>query len=167
MLPSAPVQAGMASNVETAPIDDKPSHAPQTSVPGQKASTAQPAAPAALSLSAESKGSEAKPGQLTRQRLEETRQWLESVDDNRWFIQLLSTDSGSIAHVESFLGNAARLVDSGELRIYSAERNGVKRLGIIYGSYASREAASKAMNDLPAELKTHGPYPRQVRRLRN
>lgn len=108
-----------------------------------------------------------KAGRLAKQRLEETRQWLDSVGDNRWFIQLLSTDAGSIGHVENYLNNIARFSESGELRVYSAEINGAKRLGVIYGDYPSREAANKALNDLPAELKTYGPYPRQVKRLKN
>jgi type II secretory pathway predicted ATPase ExeA len=105
-------------------------------------------------------------GQLTRQRLEETRKWLDETADNRWFIQLLSTDAGSAAHVEGFLASAAKAADADSIRVYMVESRGIMRLGVIYGEYPSRAAATQALNDLPAALKVFGPYPRQVRRLR-
>ncbi|MBI4988906.1 MAG: AAA family ATPase [Rhodocyclales bacterium] len=105
--------------------------------------------------------------QMTRVKLEETQQWLETVADNRWFIQLLNTDVSSLVSVENFLHKAARLTDEGDLRVYSVVVKGTRRLGVIYGDYPSLESASKAMNDLPPALKVFGPYPRQVRRLKN
>lgn len=106
-------------------------------------------------------------GRLTRMRIEETRQWLESAEDNRWFIQLLSTGADSANYVEGFLANASRLADPDAIRVYKVERKEGDRLGVIYGDYPSRMAASKALQQLPPQLKAYGPYPRQVRRLRN
>ena len=106
-------------------------------------------------------------GPLTRKRFDETLKWLEATEDSRWFIQLLSTDPGSAAHLENFLGTAARLVAPAELRVYSVEFGGTRRMGVIYGDYPSREAAMNAMGSLPQALKLYGPYPRQVRRLRS
>ncbi len=106
-------------------------------------------------------------GPLTRKRFDETLQWLDSTKDNRWFIQLLSTDAGSVSNVERFLANASKLADPDAIRVYKVEREEGDRLGVIYGDYPSREAASKALQQLPAALKTYGPHPRQVRRLKN
>jgi type II secretory pathway predicted ATPase ExeA len=106
-------------------------------------------------------------GPLTRQHVEETQKWLDSASDHRWFIQLLGTDAGSAGHVENFLASALKLAEPGAIRVYAVEINGQKRLGVIYGEYASRQAASQAMAALPAPLKIYAPYPRQVRRLRN
>ena len=106
-------------------------------------------------------------GPLTRKRLADTLKWLDSADDNRWFIQLLSTDAGSAHHVEAFLANAARLADPEAIRVYKVERKEGDRLGVIYGDYPTRAAASQALQQLPLALRIYGPYPRQVRRMRN
>jgi MSHA biogenesis protein MshM len=106
-------------------------------------------------------------GPLTRQRLTETQAWLASAEGQIWFIQLLTTDAGSAGHVEGFLANAAKSVDPAAIRVYLVEANGGKRLGIIYGEYSSRQAASQALASLPGPLKVYGPYPRQVRRLKD
>ena len=105
-------------------------------------------------------------GRLTRERLDETRQWLASAGDDRWFIQLLVTDAGQTEHVENFLAHAGRLSGTPPVRVYVAELNGTRRLGVIYGDYPSRQAASQALAGLPGALKTYGPYPRKVQRLR-
>lgn len=106
-------------------------------------------------------------GLLTRQRLADTRLWLESASDNRWFIQLVSADGASASHVESFLANASRVADATAVRVYMVDVKGARRMGVIYGEFPSREAASQAIAQLPVSLKVHDPYPRQVRRLRN
>ncbi|MBL8488266.1 MAG: hypothetical protein JNK22_14380, partial [Rhodocyclaceae bacterium] len=43
---------------------------------------------------------------------------------------------------------------------------GRTRIGVVFGQYPSREAATAALANLPAPLKAHKPFPRQVRRLR-
>lgn len=106
-------------------------------------------------------------GLLTRQCIEKTKKWLEATNDRQWFIQLLSTDAGSAGQVERFLAGTSRAADVDALRVYTAESKGTRRLGVIYGEYPSRDAASRAIAGLPASLKTYGPYPRQVSRLRN
>ena len=104
---------------------------------------------------------------LTRKRFNDTLEWIDATENSRWFIQLLSTDAGSVGNVEKFLANASRLADPDAIRVYKVEREEGDRLGVIYGDYPSREAASQALQQLPAALKAYGPYPRQVGRLRN
>ena len=106
-------------------------------------------------------------GPLTRKRFDDTLKWLDSAEDSRWFIQLLSTDADSARDVEGFLANASRLADPESIRVYKVERKEGDRLGVIYGDYPSRAAASQALQQLPAALRVYGPHPRQVRRLRN
>lgn len=106
-------------------------------------------------------------GRLTRERLDETRQWLAGAGDDRWFIQLLVTDARQTEHVENFLVRADRLSDTVPVRVYVAELNGTRRIGVIYGDYPSQQAASQALAKLPDALKTYGPYPRKVQRLRH
>lgn len=106
-------------------------------------------------------------GPLTRKRFDDTLIWLDLTKNNRWFIQLLNTDAGSVRDIERFLANASKLADPDAIRVYKVERKEGDRLGVIYGDYPSREAASQALQQLPAALKAYGPYPRQVGRLRN
>jgi hypothetical protein len=143
---TAPAAPPQATQSQEPPPDNAPAASPSSAAASQKA-------PAY--------------GKLTRQRLAETRKWLDATADNRWFIQLLSTDAGSASHVEGFLANASKAVDADAIRAYTVESKGVLRLGVIYGEYPSREAATQALNALPAALKIYGPYPRQVRRLRS
>ncbi len=157
-----------------APVQESPAP-PQAASPAANSSPASaeavaiatPAAPAASAGPATPAQKAPTLGQLTRQRLEETRKWLDATADNRWFIQLLSSDVGSAAHVEGFIASAAKAVEADAIRVYTVENKGVQRLGVIYGEYPSREAATQALSKLPAGLKTYGPYPRQVRRLRS
>lgn len=106
-------------------------------------------------------------GPLTRQHIEETRKWLDATSDKHWFVQLLHTDAGSASQVENFLASASKMAYAETIRVYTAESKGTQRLGVIYGEYPSREAASRAMYGLPAALKIYGPYPRQVSQLKN
>ncbi len=107
-------------------------------------------------------------GPLTRQYLNDTQQWLAASPDSHWFIQLLTTDSGSTAHVEKFIAQlAGQVADPQMIRVYTAQSKGTQRLGVIYGDFASREAAAHALGTLPPPLKIYGAYPRQVKRLKN
>jgi MSHA biogenesis protein MshM len=154
---ASPPHSATATTAEPSPpSQDKPSEEPPQHVaPAQTQAMAAPAQ------------KEPRLGPMTRQRVEETLKWLEATENNRWFIQLLNTDAGSANHVEGFLAGASKVADASALRVYTVESKGTRRLGVIYGEYPSREAASRAMNDLPAALKVYGPYPRQVSRLRN
>ncbi len=149
--PSAAVPAPPATPAEAAPVVA----AEKIAVPDQV-----PAPPA-------SRQKDPAMGPKTRQRLDDTRKWLDAADDRRWFIQLLSTDAASAMHVEGFLASASRLADPDAIRVYKVERKEGDRLGVIYGDYPSRAEASLALQQLPPALKAYGPYPRQVRRLKN
>jgi len=152
----APVRAPdtTAAAAPSVPQAHNPAEPPTVSPPAQPAATSPPIRTGSL-------------GPLTRKHVEETRPWLDSASDQRWFIQLLSADAGSAGHVENFLANALKVGEPGAIRVYAVEIQGQKRLGVIYGEYATRQAASQAMAALPPTLKTYAPYPRQVRRLRN
>ncbi|MDT3734732.1 MAG: AAA family ATPase [Denitratisoma sp.] len=176
--PVAPVQAApmppQASPASASPpmASAEPAGAPAPTAPVPAAET-KPEPAAATTGSAPDQNPAAPParesgfGPLTRQHIEKTKKWLEATNDRQWFIQLLSTDAGSAGQVERFIAGASRAADADAVRVYTAESKGTRRLGVIYGEYPSRDAASKAIAGLPATLKTYGPYPRQVRRLRN
>jgi MSHA biogenesis protein MshM len=162
--PSPPAVAPAPSPPAATAIATQPVAAvtspPSLSRPEPAASSAGPASTA----TPEADDAELKP--QTSRLVKETRLWLGSVAGNQWFIQLLSTDAQRGDFVEAFIAKAAGLVDSGQLRAYTAKLDGERRIGVIYGQFPSWQAATKAIQDLPPALQTYKPFPRQVRRLR-
>ncbi|MDP1654373.1 MAG: AAA family ATPase [Rhodocyclaceae bacterium] len=100
--------------------------------------------------------------------LTESRPWLDSVDDNRWFLQLYTAiDADRPEQVEMFLVQTRNSgVEMALLRVYHFSFGKADRYGVIYGDFVSRKNAVKALETLPAELKRYRPYPRQAIRLR-
>jgi len=99
---------------------------------------------------------------------EESRPWLGSVADNRWFVQLFTAiDANNPEQVESFLNQVRNAgLEMAQVRVYHLNIDNKHRYGIIYGDYASRKDAVNASNALPPELKRFRPYPRQTVRLK-
>lgn len=100
--------------------------------------------------------------------LADSRPWLDSVADSRWFVQLYRSSSNAPPEdVEYFLARLEETkLEAGQLRAYHLKIGEVSRFGVVYGDYASRKAAINGMNALPAEIKRYRPYPRQAIRLR-
>lgn len=111
-------------------------------------------------------GKLAKLGSQTRARIEATRDWLTTVPDQHWFIQLLAADAGSTEEIENFVAATIRATGTDQVRVYVAEVHGSQRVGVIYGDYPSREAALAALNQLPESLRALKPFPRMVKWLR-
>lgn len=100
--------------------------------------------------------------------LTESRPWLQSVDNRRWFVQLYTTaDTRRPEQVESFLNQAlAAGLPLEQLRVYRVDFGNISRYGVVYGDYAARKDAVNVIDALPPELLRHRPYPRQAIRLR-
>ena len=105
-------------------------------------------------------------GPLTRQHFANYEQWVENASPKHYFIQLLATDANHTGEVEGFLSRATKTLDPTELRAYRSNLSGGDRVGVIYGDFPSREAASAAMQALPESIKAAQPFPRQVSKLR-
>jgi MSHA biogenesis protein MshM len=105
-------------------------------------------------------------GATAQDRLDETRQWITATADDRWFIQLVATNASQSTYAEQYLARADDLLHPDHAGLYVASTGREQRIGIIYGDFASRRAASEAMGRLPAELRTNSPFPRQVIRLK-
>ncbi|MDP2793478.1 MAG: AAA family ATPase [Sulfurisoma sp.] len=156
--PAAPAAASVPPNADAVATQPAPPSQPAPTtpqVPPTQATTAPPIPPAWQKLP--------KPVQ---QRLIEHRLWFEQVQDDRWFIQLLGTDSSQVRRIETLLGRADALLDPAMVRVYFVPMHGTERMGVIYGDFTSRAAASEALKALPAELRPYRPYPRQVIKLR-
>ncbi len=104
-------------------------------------------------------------GPLTREHFSQFEAWQPGTTRERYFIQLLATDAGSTAEIENFLIRAGKLLNPEELRAYRSSLSGRDRVGVIYGDYPNREAATTAMRALPEAIRQAHPYPRQVAKL--
>lgn len=105
-------------------------------------------------------------GPLTRHHFAQYEQWIGTASRQHYFIQLLATDANHSGEIEGFLARSSQLIDPAELRAYRSSLSGRDRIGVIYGNFPSREAASVAMQNLPESIKTAQPFPRQVSKLR-
>ena len=102
---------------------------------------------------------------LTANRLAAFEAWLPQANPAHFTLQLLVTDLGSSGDVERFLSRVPAGMDAEALRVYRSGSPGRERLGVIYGSYASRQEASAALQQLPRSIRAAGPYPRVIRQL--
>lgn len=146
---TAPQPSTTAPNKETAPVsppaESKPTESTPTAVPENASTTP-----------------------LLDKLLTESRPWLDTVADNRWFVQLFTAiDANSPEQVESFLTHVRNAgLEMAQVRVYHLNIEKKRRYGIIFGDYASRKDAVNTLNTLPAELKRYRPYPRQAVRLK-
>ncbi|KAF0166860.1 MAG: type II secretory pathway protein ExeA [Rhodocyclaceae bacterium] len=162
---SAPAQSPAAP---PASLVAESSPSPATSPPAAGAPLPLPAvkpAPAAAALPPNA----TKPsiGPLTLEHLQAGHAWLEKLPNDRWFIQVFATDAGRHGEIETLLRRlSSGKTDMGNVHVYYSELSGTPRYGVIYGDFATREAASAAIRGLPSALRVNKPYPRQVVRLR-
>ena len=105
-------------------------------------------------------------GSQTRARMDATRQWLATAADDRWFLQLLTSDISSPDKIEDFVADVIRQMEENQVHVYVAESSGKQRVGVIYGDYPSSEAALAAAKKFPESLRNLEPFPRTVKRLR-
>jgi MSHA biogenesis protein MshM len=143
--------------------------APHTvAAPTAKPSTAPVLKPAPSAASSSS----AKPadslhfGPLTRQHFTQYDQWIDAVPRSHYFIQLLATDAHNTGEIEGFIDRASKILEPEEIRAYRSSLSGSDRVGVIYGDFTTREAATAAMLALPESIQAAQPFPRQVTKLR-
>lgn len=97
-----------------------------------------------------------------QERLRETQRWITDTDGRRWFIQLVATNTGEMEYAQYYLAMADRLLKPDHARLYMADTGKEQRIGIIYGDFPSAGAAQTAIEQLPPELRSSSPFPRQV-----
>jgi len=88
--------------------------------------------------------------------------WVWSQDPNRFTVQLAAAESE--ASIESVTGH---LDLPGELVVVQTMHEGRHWYVLIYGSFASKEAAHTAISHLPASLQKTGPWPRSFASLQS
>jgi len=101
---------------------------------------------------------------LLDKRLTASQDWLKTVPDTHYFIQLFNADASRAREVENFLESSA--LDAGELRVYRSALSGRDRFGIIYGDYPSPHAANADLARVARIGRVSRPYIRSVSKLR-
>lgn len=155
-----------------APSIPTPTAAAETAPPAQMPPVAAPAQPAPAQPASPPPKEPSLPTPQVPPSFDEllaaTHLWIDSVPNNRWFIQLFSTaDDRHPEQVQATLAEISKTgVDMAQLRVYHSALGGSGRYGVIYGEYPSLGAAAKALDALPASLKRHRPYVRQTTRLK-
>ncbi|MCB1908374.1 MAG: AAA family ATPase [Rhodocyclaceae bacterium] len=130
------------------------------------------AAPKAVPATGASAGPTAMPargvalGELAAALQAGTAEWVARTPESHWFIQLRTVDDPRAAAIDAFLESLPGTIDRQQLRIYVRDLGWAPRVGVIYGDYPGREAAARALQALPGELREAGAYLRQVRGLR-
>ncbi|MBL8488457.1 MAG: AAA family ATPase, partial [Rhodocyclaceae bacterium] len=84
-------------------------------------------------------------GPRTRTKLADTRAWLGQATDDTWFLQILVTGAGRAAEVEHLLAQVEARPEYGQVRAYAVPVQGRTRIGVVFGEYPSREAATAAL----------------------
>lgn len=100
------------------------------------------------------------------ERIAATDEWLKITPDSHYFIQLLSTDGNNLTDVQLFIDSFSSKVDPLQIRVYRSRLSGRNRLGVIYGDYPTREAASEQLPILSAITPAGHPYIRTVSKLK-
>ncbi len=106
-----------------------------------------------------------KPSTLA-ERIAASEEWLKNAPDSHYFIQLLSTDGSNESGVDSFLETRTGALDAQQIRVYRSKLSGRERLGVIYGDYATIEAANAQLAKITLISPGSGPYVRTIRKLR-
>ncbi|MBI3524470.1 MAG: AAA family ATPase [Betaproteobacteria bacterium] len=150
--PPPPVAAAEQPVAAAAPIPDMPLKSTKLAV---LTPVLKPATDPAASLGAQ-----------TRARLDAAQYWLKTAPDEHWFIQLLGSDTGQAAAIESFVDRSIALLGAEQVRVYLVKARGIQRVGVIYGEYPTRAAALNAIQQLPPALRSLGAFPRMVKHLR-
>ena len=86
---------------------------------------------------------------LLSERIEATRELLDSAPDERYALELFVTDNAEAARMERFLLRARDLVPISEVFLIPLAGSRNTRLRVIYGTFESERAARDALTRLP------------------
>lgn len=165
---SAPASTAAVAPSQTTPAPEKTASLPSSTVAIQATATVtqpQQTIVPQNSLQPIANATDAHFGALTKEHFARFAAWQTNASADHFFIQLLATDAGSSVEIENFLARATKLLNPEELRAYRSSLSGRDKVGVIYGDYPTRQAASAAMRNLPEAIRMAQPYPRQVSKL--
>lgn len=98
--------------------------------------------------------------------LARSREWTGTAPGERWFIQLMSVPANRADHVPDYVRRAGRAIDPQQLRAYRTDTPAGAQIAVIWGDFADRRSALRAVDELPGWIASARPIPRQLRSLR-
>lgn len=93
-----------------------------------------------------------------------TEQWAERHAGDGYSIQIMGGSDETL--LKEHLNVLAKSIEMQNIFVYRVEAKGKPWLNVLYGVYADREAAQRALNTLPAPLKAYRPILRNVQGVR-
>ena len=138
------------------------------SLPPAPARDPAPAQPVAIPVSATVNvpaTAPARPADPIGARLAAGRELL-TRPEARYSVQLMVTDAREREYLETWLAEAARAVEAGQLTLVPAGNAESPRLGVLFGSYSERGQALAALDTLPTSLRQFRPYVRSIDAVR-
>jgi type II secretory pathway predicted ATPase ExeA/septal ring-binding cell division protein DamX len=165
--PSGSVPAAAAQTADPAPPMPPAGAAPAPSPPPAAAATLAraTAVPAAGAVAMRQPPPPAG-GRLALDRFAATQAWLGAAPGDHYSIQLATMSEAETEDLERLLRQAAELLNPDELYVYGVKINGRQHYRAAYGDFPSADAAAKAIDDLPATLRSRRPYQRSVDAMR-
>jgi type II secretory pathway predicted ATPase ExeA len=165
--PSDPAPAAAAQTADPAPPVPASSAAPAPSPPPPAAGTlARATAVPAAGTGAMRQPPPPAGGRLALDRFAATQAWLGAAPGDHYSIQLATMSEAETEDLERLLRQAAELLNPDELYVYGVRINGRQHYRAAYGNFPSADAAARAIDDLPATLKSRRPYQRSVDAMR-
>jgi len=110
----------------------------------------------------------AKPGvpETVDSRLSAGLALLDGASDGQWVVQLMMTDASESGYLATYLAQASRALSEGEVFLYPSGSEQSPKVGVIFGTFRSRQEAIVALNALPENLRRFRPYARSVQAVR-
>jgi septal ring-binding cell division protein DamX len=99
-------------------------------------------------------------------RFAATQTWLAGAPGDHYSIQLATMSSAELQDLDRLVRQAAELLNPNELYVYSVKINGQQYYRAAYGDFPNVDAASRAIAELPATLRSRRPYERSVEAMR-
>jgi septal ring-binding cell division protein DamX len=78
----------------------------------------------------------------------------------------MMTDAREKSYLRSFVAEASRGIKSGDIYLYPSGNGESPKIGVIYGTFESRQEATQALMALPEKLRQFRPYVRTVDAVR-
>jgi type II secretory pathway predicted ATPase ExeA len=138
--------------------------APAPAARSDSPSAAQP--PAALQVAATAPAASARSADPVAARLAAGRELIADGASPGFAVQLMVTDARSRSYLESYLADAAKLVERERLYLVPAGSVETPRVGVLIGGFRGRGDALAALDGLPEPLKQFRPYVRPIEAVR-
>ncbi|VAW52606.1 MSHA biogenesis protein MshM [hydrothermal vent metagenome] len=97
-----------------------------------------------------------------RLRIKKTQQWLVTVPDNNYSIQLFMARTSDADNVAEFLNDVPETLDFAKIYIYETVISGRAWYSVLYNNFTTQDMAITQLKALPHSLKNSEPYLRRV-----